>query len=141
MPTPTAQMLELKTRLDKFTVDRTQADAPMYQKIADEAYALGCPEYIRVLSMPNPARDRAEVAVACLFISGADSSSDEECECAVPGTCLEKLLLRTVLKQREEIDALKDQVATHIRDRVALAQEGQRVLRSMADKTAGKRKR
>ena len=57
----------------------------------------------------------------------------------MPGTCLEKLLLRTVLKQREEIDALKDQVATHIRDRVALAQEGQRVLRSMADKTAGKR--
>ena len=140
MPTPTAQMLELKTRLDKFTVARTQADAWMYQKIADEAYALGCPEYIRVLSMPNPARDRAEVAVACLFISGADSSSDEECECAPPPP-LEKLLLRTVLKQREEIDMLKDQVATHIRDRVVLAQEGQRVLRSMADKTAGKRKR
>ena len=98
MPTPTAQMLELKTRLDKFTVDRTQADAPMYQKIADEAYALGCLEYIQVLSMPSPARDRAEVAVACLFISG--DSSDEECECATPPP-LEKLLLRTVEKQRE----------------------------------------
>jgi len=137
MPTPTAQMLELKTRLDKFTVDRTQADAPMYQKIADEAYALGCPEYIRVLSMPNPARDRAEVAVACLFISGADSSSDEECECAVPGTCLEKLLLRTVLQQREEIDMLQ-RALFKARQEAGLV----RSTRSMtADKTAGKRKR
>jgi hypothetical protein len=84
--------------------------------------------------MPNLARDRAEVAVACHFISG--DSSDEECECATPPP-LEKLLLQTVLKQREEIDMLQ-QALFKAQQEVGLVRSTHSM---MVDKTVGKRKR